>query len=131
MKQLALLIVVLSLAPTAWAQQAVSNTTFPIHPPSGAPPPGVPSTGANQITITPAEWQELSAARTAAFQANPDLLAENRKLSEKMRALMDKINAAMVKADPTIAPIIAKLEANRPHPGTPASSPPTTPSPAK
>jgi len=131
MKQLALLIVVLFLAPTVWAQQAVSNTTSPSHPFSGAPPSGVPSTATNQIMITPAEWQELSAARTAAFQANPDLAAENRKLSEKMRALMDKINAAMVKADPTIGPIIAKLEANRPHPGAPASTLPSPPPPAK
>jgi len=129
MKQLALFIVVLSLAPTAWAQQA-SNTTLPIHPSPGATP-GVPISEANQIMITPAEWQELSAARTAAFQANPDLVAENRKLSEKMRDVMDKINAAMVKADPTIGPIIAKLEANRPHPGAPVGSPPATPVPVK
>jgi hypothetical protein len=130
MKQLALLLIMaLPLSGTVWAQQAGSTPASPTRPPSGAPPPGAPPTGANQIT--PDEWQELRAARSAAFQANPDLVAENRKLSEKMRALEDKINVAMVKADPTIGPIIAKLEANRPHPGAPAGSPPAAPPPVK
>ena len=87
-------------------------------------PLGATSTGANQIMITPDEWQELRTARSAALQANPDLIVENKKLMDRMRALEDKLDAIMIKSNPTIAPIIAKFEANRPHPGMPAGSPP-------
>ena len=58
--------------------------------------------------LTPEEQQELRAARKAAMDANPDLAAEQ-------KALQDKINAAMIKADPKVAPIIAKLEAAHQH----------------
>jgi hypothetical protein len=73
--------------------------------------------------ITPEEWQELRAARNAALQANPDLITEHNKLLERMRALEDKVDAAMIKADPTITPLIAKFESNRPHLGTSATTP--------
>ena len=133
MKQLALLFIAgLSLTGTAWAQQAGSA------PASSPPnlPPGAPPAGTGQIMITPDEWQELRAARSAALQANPDLLARHNKLLERMRALEDKLDAAMIKANPAIAPIIAKFEGNRPHPGTPAppptgGTPPAAPPPVK
>jgi hypothetical protein len=121
MKRLALFFIIgLSLAGTVWAQQAGST---PASPPNL--PPGAPFVGANQITITPDEWQELRTARSEALKSNPDLVAANKKLMDRMRALEDKIDAAMVKADPTIAPIIAKFETNRPHPGVPVGSPPS------
>ena len=123
MKRLSLLLFVgLSLAGTTWAQQAGSTHNLP----SGAPP-----AGASKTTITPEEWQELRAAHTAALQANPDLTAEHTKLMERMRTFEDKLDAAMIKINPAIAPIIAKFEVNRPHPGAPAGSPPAAPPAAK
>jgi len=113
MKRLPLLLIAaVSLAGTAWAQQAPNF------------PPGAPPTGGSPIAITPDEWQELRAAHSAALQANPDLVAEHTKLLARMRTLEDKINAAMIKSDPTIAPIIARFEANRPRPTTPPATPP-------
>ena len=56
--------------------------------------------------LTPEDRQELMAARQEAMQANPDL-------ADQMKALQQKINAAMIKADPKVAPIIAKVEAAR------------------
>ena len=47
-------------------------------------------------------------ARSAALQANPDLIVENKKLMDRMRALEDKLDAIMIKSNPTIAPIIAR-----------------------
>jgi|HubBroStandDraft_1064217.scaffolds.fasta_scaffold581016_1 hypothetical protein len=115
MKPLALLLIVaLSATATAWAQPASPTST---------PPPGTPAAGANQPTLTPQEWQELRAARAAALQANPNLLAENQKLIARMRALQDKLDAVMIKADPTLAPIIAKFEGGRPHPMPPPTAP--------
>ncbi|HUB66025.1 MAG TPA: hypothetical protein VL981_00910 [Candidatus Methylacidiphilales bacterium] len=120
MKRLLLFsLLILPLAGTAWAQQPA---------PASAPPPGAPPGGAGQITITQQEWQELRAARAAALQANPGLQAKNAKLIEEMRALQDKIDAAMIKADPTIAPLLSRFEGGRPHPVSPAAAPPTTPS---
>jgi len=125
MKQFTLLIMVtLSLAGTVWAQQTGTTTNSPAYsPPLGGQPVSASPHGTSQISITPDEWQELRAARNAAIQANPDLIAENKKLLERMRALQDKVDALMIKTDPSIAPIIAKFEANRPHLGTPAAPP--------
>jgi hypothetical protein len=58
--------------------------------------------------LTPEEHQELMNAHKAAMDANPDLVAEQ-------KALQDKINAAMIKADPKVEPILAKLEAAHKH----------------
>jgi hypothetical protein len=109
-----LFIVSLALAGSALAQQAGSPSNLT---------PGAPPTEANQITITPDEWQELRAARSAALQANPDFVKKHNKLLERLRTLEDKLDAAMIKADPAIAPMIAKFEANRTHPGAPVSAP--------
>src|SRR5580698_608809 len=109
-----LLILALSLSGTIWAQQTVPTPAAP--PPTT--PAGAPPVAANPGQITPVEWQELRAAHAAALQANPDLTAESRKLAERMHAFEDKIDAAMVKADPTLAPIIAKIEAARHAQGT-------------
>lgn len=106
------LVLALSAAGTTLAQQAA-----PTLPPGHSTPPPTP-TGTGTNAITPGEWQALRTARAAAIQANPDLLSENKKLIERMRAFEDKLDAVMIKADPTVAPILAKFEANRPHPGT-------------
>jgi hypothetical protein len=62
--------------------------------------------------ITSEELDELHAARSAAIDAHPDLIAETQKLMDRMRALDAKIDAAMIKVDPGVAPILAKVEAN-------------------
>jgi hypothetical protein len=76
--------------------------------------------------LTPEERQELMAARQKAMADNPDLAAQ-------MKALQDKINQAMIKADPKVAPIIAKMEAARQQhgdggPGGPGGGPGASPS---
>ena len=91
-------------------------------------------TGVDQFTITPDELMELHTARSAAINAHPELIAENQKLMDKMHALNDKIDAAMIKTDPGVAPIIAKVEANRnrqPLRMRPPTPPPANPPPAK
>ena len=115
MKRLSLLLIVV-LGGTAWAQQAGSTPNHTTSPTSGK---------ATGITISPEEWQELRAARSTAMQTNPDLIAEDKKLSERMSALEDKLDAVMVKANPSIAPIIAKFEAGRRRPAMAANSRPT------
>jgi hypothetical protein len=120
------LFLALSLAGIAWAQPA-----GPTSPPAHSPPLNTPPATTDPMAITPDEWREVRAAHSAVLQANPSLLAEHEKLVERMRALEDKIDAAMVKADPTLSPIIAKFEGNRPHPGTPAAPPASATPPAR
>jgi hypothetical protein len=88
----------------ALAQTSVSGTTTSNFP----PPHPHDGPGGHMGGLTPKVRQELMAARQEAMQANPELAAEQ-------KALQEKINAAMIKADPNVAPIIAKLEAARQH----------------
>jgi hypothetical protein len=68
----------------------------------------------------PSDVQQLQTVREATLQANPDLAAEYKGIVDEMQAQQAKIEAAMVKADPKVAPIVAKLAAMRqssmPHP---------------
>jgi hypothetical protein len=50
---------------------------------------------------------------------DPDLAAEEKTLHEQEKAHMQKVHDAMLKADPNIAPILAKLEAGHHHHGPP------------
>jgi hypothetical protein len=133
MKRLALLLIAaLSLTGMACAQPAGPTPASPPNLPPGASPASAPHAGTNPIS--PEEWKELIAARSAAFKADPDLVAGSQSLSEKMRAFDEKLTAAMVKTDPTIAPILAKFEAMRHPPGAPmirpaVGAPPATPPP--
>ena len=96
------------------------TTTASIPPQPGAPfRPTVPPRDPN--AITPQEWQRLNAARTAALKANPALMQKGAEISAKMHAFQQKLDAAIIKADPTIAPLLAKLALLR-HP--PAGAPP-------
>jgi hypothetical protein len=63
--------------------------------------------------------QELKSAHDAAIQANPDLATEGKQLQEQMEAFKKKMDAAMIAADPNVAPIIQKMEANHKHHGGP------------
>jgi hypothetical protein len=117
------------LAGTARAQQAAPPSAAPHNPPPGAPHDGaVPAGAANQVQITPEEWQELRAAHAAALKADPDLLTDNQKLSERMKAFSDKLSAAMAKADPAVAATMAKLTALQSHPSMPPGAPHPMPS---
>ncbi len=82
-------------------------------------------------SLTPAERDQLSAARTKAIADNPELQTKGMDLMQKGMALQsgtatdaDKeafrtaamsygqdLRAAMVKADPTIEPVLAKIQA--------------------
>ena len=107
------------LAAPAFAQSAGTNTP-PANPPPhgpGGPPPGGHLGGMN--VLTPEERDQLKSAHDAALAANPALDAEFKDLQEKQKALQEKIKAAMIKADPSVAPILAKMEAAHHHDGPP------------
>jgi len=80
---------------------------------------------------------ELREAREAALQADPALAAEGKALQEKQREYQKKVEAAMIKADPDVASILAQLEAMRQQfqggmggPGAKGGGPPKPPQPA-
>jgi Spy/CpxP family protein refolding chaperone len=117
------------------AQPAPSANT----PPSGPPPGG----GHHDMAfLTDAEKQELHKAHEAAVAANPTLGTQEKDLMDqmktahdsgeqpsddlkaKMHALRDKMDAAMIKADANVAPIIAKMKAHHGH-GGPGGPPPS------
>ena len=58
--------------------------------------------------ITVAEWQTLRNARAAALKADPALAADNLALLKKREAFNDKLDAALLKADPTVAGFLSK-----------------------
>jgi hypothetical protein len=95
------------------------------NPPPGAPPPGPP--GGHHGILSDTEKQELHAAHDAAYQADSSLATEESDLKAKMEAFHEKVNAAMVKADPKVAPILAKLDAAHHHGGGPQGPPPPPP----
>jgi Spy/CpxP family protein refolding chaperone len=55
------------------------------------------------------DWAKLKAAHEAAIQANPDLAAEEKQLHEMQKDYMQKMHDAMVKADPSVEPILEKM----------------------
>jgi hypothetical protein len=83
---------------------------------TNAPPPGPP--GGHHGMLTKEEWQELKSAHDAALQANPALGTEGEQLKSQMEAFHQKMNAAMIKADPSVEPILQKMEAEH-HQGGP------------
>jgi len=97
-----------------------------------APKPPVLSVNPN--ALTPADWQEIRTAQQEAMKANPDLLKEAAQLSQKMRDFQHKLNRAILQADPSVAPVVERIE-NGPaprliHPPSgPAAAPNNTPLP--
>ena len=65
------------------------------------------------VTITAEDWQELRMARSQAIESNSDFSLESKQLADEMRAFEDKLDTAMMKADPGMAPLITKFEAGR------------------
>jgi hypothetical protein len=59
--------------------------------------------------LTSTELRELLLTRQAAFKANPDLVAKSAQLSKKMNAFRSTFTANMIKTDPKVAPMLAKL----------------------
>lgn len=122
---------------------ALATPSFAQSTPStNAPPPGGHHDH-DMAGLTDAEKQELKAAHDAAITADPTLGTDGKALMDQMKAahesgqppsddlkaqmhaFREKMNAAMIKADPNVAPIIAKLEAAHKHHDGP---PPATPS---
>jgi hypothetical protein len=122
MKRLSLILVSLLSVVIPASLSAAVPTNVVIHPDAPGGNPSAP----NSNTLSPAEWQELRAARMAAIKANPALVTKATQLQDKLRQFEQKLNAAMIKTDPTVAPVLAKFAANRPPP-----SHVPTPSPAK
>jgi len=108
----------LSLICAAAAQPASTNASPPLQP--GNP-------------LTAEEGQEVSKAHSAALAADPSLAAEEQALWGKLKAARDagagpnpdlmaelrdfntKLEAAMIKNDPKVEPLLAKLDAAHPH----------------
>ena len=64
-------------------------------------------------SLTPNDWQELRTARNQAIQSDSEFNLTSKKLIDRMRALEDKLDATMIKTDPSLIPVIAKFEAGR------------------
>ncbi len=60
-------------------------------------------------TISAAEWQILRGARAAALAADPSLAAGNQDLLARKQAFDAKVDAALEKADPGLAPMFRQL----------------------
>jgi hypothetical protein len=94
--------------PAKFTPIAHSPATNAIPPlpvrPSPPPPSNLP---------LPSEWQELRSARDTTLQNNPELADEYKSLLAEMDQQEKDLDAAMIKADPKVAPIVAKLEQMR------------------
>ncbi len=108
-----LLIAALSLCLTApvWAQSDDSS--------SGSTPPPPSDHHWGGAKLTPEERTELKTAHETALKDNPDLATEEKSLRDEQKAFMQKMHDAMVKADPNVEPILAKMEAGHHHHGPP------------
>ncbi len=89
----------LHLAPPRQTDGRVHDASLPPRP---APPP-------TNMPL-PSEWQELRAVRDITLQKRPDLAAEYKSLLAEMDDQQKRLDEAMIKADPKVAPIVAKLE---------------------
>jgi len=63
----------------------------------------------NPAQIMPYEWQEFRLERRVVVLNTPSLLAAEKKLSADMKAQQAKVEAAMIKIDPKVQPILAKV----------------------
>jgi Spy/CpxP family protein refolding chaperone len=110
-----LLIAALSLCLTAplWAQSDDSSDSTP--PPAGGHHHWKGGPGG----LTQDERTELKTAHDSALQANPDLAAEEKQLHQQWKDYAKKMHDAMVKADPKVEPILAKMKGHHHHHGPP------------
>ncbi len=115
---------------------ATAQTSTSTETPSGPPPGGGPGGHHGGMKfLTDADKAELKKAHDAAAAANPDLFKQEEAFHQKMeaardsgtppddslreqgKALRDQVDAAMIKADPAVAPVIEKIKAPHPHGG--------------
>jgi hypothetical protein len=59
------------------------------------------------------DWQEYHQTRDQTLRQNPDLSAKYKTLLSDISKQEENLDAAMIKSDPTVAPILAKLAALR------------------
>jgi len=81
--------------------------------PAKAPPTNPASEASHPRTapfLVQSEWQEYHSARQKVLQANPELASEYKELIEQETAQQRALDAAMIQADPKVAPVVAKLE---------------------
>jgi hypothetical protein len=120
------------LAQTSTTSSTTTTTTAPTTAPSAQTPPS-PGSMMSQVmsVLSPAEKDQLMAARQKAMTDNPNLQTEEMDLMQKgmslqagtatdadkdafrteIKAHADKVRAAMIAADPTITPVLQKVEA--------------------
>ena len=115
-----------------------ASTTPSTTAPSTPPPDGGGGPGGHHDRfkfLTDAEKAELKKAHDAAVAADPTLATEEKANFDamkaarasgnppsedekaKFKAFRDKLDAAEIKADPAVAPIIEKIKAHKPHGG--------------
>ena len=116
-------LLLLTLGAVLACPASFAQAESPTNAPSQTPPPGGPPHD-GRGGLTEEEKQELHAAHDAAIKADPSLDTEGKALKEQMEAYNKKLHAAMVKADPKVEPILAKLDASRGHHGGPDGPPP-------
>jgi hypothetical protein len=118
-------------AATTSTSTSTTTTTTPEPAPVTAPPVTNPMMQRMLSSLTPDEQNQIIAARTKAMADNPGLETDEMSLMEKGMMLhsdsateedkqafraelkdhVQKVRDAMLKADPSIQPILAKLEA--------------------
>lgn len=118
---LSLLVAIAAVTWGVWVSHENSSKVLAVHAPSNIPvlaaKPSAPQQSPSFLAYN--EWQELRSARETTLKNNPDLAAEYKALLAEMDEQQKKMDAAMIKADPKVAPIVAKLEAMRKHSSVP------------
>jgi hypothetical protein len=71
----------------------------------------------------PSDWRDYHATRVKTLQDNPDLAAEYKALLAEMADNQKKLEAAMIKADPKVGPILIRLAAIHQRDALPADPP--------
>lgn len=66
---------------------------------------------ADPASMMPGEWTEYRYERQALIANTPALAAENKQLETDFQAQADKVEAAMIQANPDVAPILKKVTA--------------------
>ncbi len=111
---------------------------------NNAPPPGPPGGHHHGMNfLTAAQKAELKKAHDDAIAADPSLATEEKQIRDQMKANRDagtpptqeemeagkafheKMDAAMIKADPDVAPILEEIKKHHPHGPPPPPPPPT------